>query len=351
MDDDDDVCEEDCIMVVVKSTAGAEWDAVVNKAGDVGAMKDAIAEQHDLERGRMRLIYRGKILADHASLEELGVAEGHAIHMVMDKKPQVSAAPVVVEAESSTVNVPGVGGLDRGMLQSLKDNPMMDWLAENPDMMREMMLASNPRLKEAMERDPQMAATLNNPETTRQMIEMIRNPAALEQMSRSMDRQMTQISNIPGGHAHLERAVHSMNHAMDLQHDEPETTSSNAPPVPAGVPLPNPWDRPAGASSPQNQRALGGMGMGMGMPGMGMGGNPFAALGGMGGMGGMPFGSMPAAGGAAPSSGAAPDYSTQVCSRPVLCPLECELSRPLAVGALPGRPGAPPPIERVGVDV
>merc|ERR1711981_1181126 len=46
---------------------------------------------------------------------------------------------------------------------------------------------------------------LNNPEVLRQMMEIARNPSRLQEMTRTMDRQMQNLESMPGGQAILQR--------------------------------------------------------------------------------------------------------------------------------------------------
>merc|ERR1719193_2767614 len=56
-----------------------------------------------------------------------------------------------------------------------------------------------------MERNPEIRQMLNNPEVLRQMMEIARNPSRLQEMTRTMDRQMQNLESMPGGQAILQR--------------------------------------------------------------------------------------------------------------------------------------------------
>merc|ERR550519_3105640 len=75
-----------------------------------------------------------------------------------------------------------------------------------------------------MERNPEIRQMLNNPEVLRQMMEIARNPSRLQEMTRTMDRQMQNLESMPGGQAILQRMY------RDVQ--EPVLNAMGGPPFP-----------------------------------------------------------------------------------------------------------------------
>src|SRR5690242_458265 len=126
----------------------------------------------------------------------------------------------------------------------------------------------------------------------RQSMEMMRNPAAMQQAMRNQDLQMSQIENLPGGFNALQRMFEDVQQPLmeaAAASQQPRgsaaggnTTATPNQTAPATAALPNPWGGgsaapAAGAGGAFNPfAAMGGMG---GAPGA----NPFAAMGGMGG--------------------------------------------------------------------
>ena len=49
-----------------------------------------------------------------------------------------------------------------------------------------------------MERNPEINHMLNNPDILRQTMEMVRNPAAMQELMRNQDRAMSNLESIPG---------------------------------------------------------------------------------------------------------------------------------------------------------
>ena len=54
------------------------------------------------------------------------------------------------------------------MLSQIMENPLVQNMMSNPDMMRQMIVA-NPQMQQLMERNPEISHMLNNPELMRQV--------------------------------------------------------------------------------------------------------------------------------------------------------------------------------------
>jgi len=77
------------------------------------------------------------------------------------------------------------------------------------------MMESNPQTRAMMEQNPQLREVLSNPEVMRQSMEMMRNPAAMQQAQRGNDLQMSQIENMPGGFQALANMYRNMQGPME----------------------------------------------------------------------------------------------------------------------------------------
>ncbi|OON15758.1 hypothetical protein X801_08435, partial [Opisthorchis viverrini] len=106
------------------------------------------------------------------------------------------------------------------LLRSMLENPMVQSLMSNPDVIRSLFQA-NPQMRELMERNPEVGHMLNNPELLRQSMEIARNPAMMQEMVRNYDRALSNLESVPGER----RAA-----------------------APTNEPMPNPW-APSSASS------------------------------------------------------------------------------------------------------
>ena len=135
------------------------------------------------------------------------------------------------------------------MLRQVMDNPLTQSLMSNPDVIRQM-LESNPQMQEVMDRNPEIRQMLNNPEVLRQMMEIARNPSRLQEMTRTMDRQMQNLEAMPGGMNILQRmyrdvqepvlnAMGGPNPFQDLRGNQ--ATPSEVPSTETSQPAPNPW--------------------------------------------------------------------------------------------------------------
>lgn len=56
------------------------------------------------------------------------------------------------------------------MLSQIMENPLVQNMMSNPDLMRQMIMA-NPQMQQLMERNPEISHMLNNPELMRQVQE------------------------------------------------------------------------------------------------------------------------------------------------------------------------------------
>ena len=101
---------------------------------------------------------------------------------------------------------------------------------------------------------------LNNPEVLRQMMEIARNPSRLQEMTRTMDRQMQNLEAMPGGMNILQRmyrdvqepvlnAMGGPNPFQDLQGNA--ATPSQVPSTETSQPAPNPWAANTGNTGEQ----------------------------------------------------------------------------------------------------
>lgn len=83
-------------------------------------------------------------------------------------------------------------------------NPMMQQMMANPGMIRSL-FGSMQRMQNLMERNPEVNHLLSNPEVLRESLEMVRNPAALQEVMRNYDRALNNMESTPGGYNVLRR--------------------------------------------------------------------------------------------------------------------------------------------------
>ena len=171
---------------------------------------------------QQRLIHKGRVLKDDATMESYGIVNGDAVHMVKGVAPPSTstqtATPTAVNSTptnnnnsnnmfmgmdpSSMGGMGGMGGLggflnNPELMQQMMSSPAMDQLLNNPEIMRSMM-TNNPQMQALMESNPQLRHIMNDPQIIRQTIEMMRNPNAMREAMRSQDLAMSQLENLPG---------------------------------------------------------------------------------------------------------------------------------------------------------
>ncbi|KAJ8335182.1 hypothetical protein SKAU_G00408210 [Synaphobranchus kaupii] len=146
------------------------------------------------------------------------------------------------------------------MLSQIMENPLVQNMMSNPDLMRQMIVA-NPQMQQLMERNPEISHMLNNPELMRQTMELARNPAMMQEMMRNQDRALSNLESIPGGYNALRRMYTDIQEPMfsaareqfgnnpfsalggnsDGSGVQPSRTENREP-------LPNPWGTPGTAT-------------------------------------------------------------------------------------------------------
>ena len=175
---------------------------------------------------------------------------GSANFMEMQQRMQVCT----VVSSSSSSSLLSVDLFQRelvqnpDMLRQVLDNPLTQSLMSNPDVIRQM-LESNPQMQEVMDRNPEIRQMLNNPEVLRQMMEIARNPSRLQEMTRTMDRQMQNLEAMPGGMNILQRmyrdvqepVLNAMGGPNPFQDLQAANSPSQVPSTETAEPAPNPW--------------------------------------------------------------------------------------------------------------
>jgi ubiquilin len=166
----------------------------------------------------------------------------HTIHMVRGAAPPppptppTTTSPAGSNETTATTRASSPAGSLRGLLQALgatgsansrgfglfgsglpELDQMQQQLVENPDLMRHIMnlplmqnmlnnpdlarnaIMNNPRIRELVDRNPDVAHVLNDPSILRQTVEAARNPELMREMMRNTDRAMSNIESSPEG--------------------------------------------------------------------------------------------------------------------------------------------------------
>jgi len=240
------------------------------------------------------LIFSGKIMKDHDTLETHNIKDGMTVHLVIrsgnagaNNQQQQSPRPNPEANPSNTPfglggvgGVPGMSNLGLGsanfmemqqrmqsgilnnpeFMRQIMDSPLTQSLMSNPEIVRSM-IESNPQMRQLIERNPEIGHMLNNPNILRQTMEVARNPAMLQELMRNQDRAMSNLESLPGGQSALQRMYRDiqepmLNAAQDQFGSNPfqalggDSAGGNNAQSQSGensAPMPNPWN--AGGSS------------------------------------------------------------------------------------------------------
>jgi len=282
-------------MTVQVKTPKEKQAVEIEQGATIRQFKEAISAKFSgAPVENLCLIFAGKIMKDHETLASHNVKDGMTVHLVIKQggaaapapaAPSPTPAPATPASGNSGApppdpaqspfglggfgGIPGMGNLGMGSanfmemqqrmqrelmsnpdtLRQVLDNPVTQSLMSNPDVIRQM-LESNPQMQEVMERNPEIRQMLNNPEVLRQMMEIARNPSRLQEMTRTMDRQMQNLESMPGGQAILQRMYRDVQepvlNAMGGPNPFQDLRGQAAAPAPTPstettAPAPNPW--------------------------------------------------------------------------------------------------------------
>ncbi|XP_077077656.1 ubiquilin-4 isoform X2 [Siphateles boraxobius] len=305
------------IKVTVKTPKDKEEIAIAEDSS-VAQFKEEISKRFKAKQDQLVLIFAGKILKDGDTLGQHGIKDGLTVHLVIktaqktsgggSSQTSASSGPGPSEGNNGGTATPsptgnlgttqgvgtspnpsqpanilagfgdlsGLSNLGMGsanfmelqqqmqrqlmsnpeMLSQIMENPLVQSMMSNPDLMRQMIVA-NPQMQQLMERNPEISHMLNNPELMRQTMELARNPAMMQEMMRNQDRALSNLESIPGGYNALRRMYTDIQEPMfsaareQFGNNPFSALGGNA--ENSGVqpsrtenrePLPNPWGPP-----------------------------------------------------------------------------------------------------------
>lgn len=295
--DDDEEKEMATITVHVKTPKEKKSISV----GDKSSVKDFKAkiapEFNNTPVEQLCLIFSGKIMKDHETLETHNIKDGMTVHLVIrsggtsggSSNQQANSAPPPQQPQSNPSQTPfglgGIGGLpgmsnlglgsanfmemqqrmqegimnNPDFMRQIMDSPLTQSLMSNPEIVRGL-VQSNPQMRQLIERNPEVGHMLNNPDILRQTMEIARNPAMLQELMRNQDRAMSNLESLPGGQSALQRMYRDiqepmLNAARDQFSSNPfqalggQAENSSQPTGENSAPLPNPWGGSASSTS------------------------------------------------------------------------------------------------------
>lgn len=278
--------QSDVVSITVK-TPREEKQFSVSPDITIGDFKQQVAEKFNSSTPQICLIYAGKIMKDHETLRTHALKNGNKVHLVIraarqsSDQPSTTATPPTSQpsANTTTATPPPAGiGVGMGaanfaelqqsmqremlnnpqMISQMMDNPMVQQLMSSPELLRQL-IHSNPMMQQLMERNPEITHMLNNPDVLRQTMQLARNPAVFQELTRQQDRAMSNLESMPGGFSALQRVYRDIQEPLldaaqsmagvsagtasdggSSNNREPTATGSE-PPSENRQPLPNPW--------------------------------------------------------------------------------------------------------------
>lgn len=246
------------------------------------------------------LIFSGKIMKDHDTLETHNIKDGMTVHLVIrsgnagasnnqqqqGQAPPSASRPAAANPSQTPFGLGGIGGLpgmsniglgsanfmemqqrmqegimnNPDFMRQIMDSPLTQSLMSNPEIVRSLIQA-NPQMRQLIERNPEIGHMLNNPDILRQTMEIARNPSMLQELMRNQDRAMSNLESLPGGQSALQRMYRDIQEPMlnaaqeqfgsnpfqalgnnGAGTSQPSTGENSAP-------LPNPWGGPSSTTT------------------------------------------------------------------------------------------------------
>lgn len=228
------------ILVNVKTPKEKKVIEIDEDSG-IKDFKAMVAEKFEAEPEQLVLIFAGKIMKDSDTLQTHNIKDGLTVHLVIKAKTpgsdgaqrppaDVRQTPFGLNALGGLSGVEALGAgsgtfmdlqarmqselLNNGdMLRTMLDNPMVQQMMNNPDVMRQL-ITSNPQMQDLMQRNPEISHMLNNPDLLRQTMELARNPSMLQELMRSHDRALSNLESVPGGYNALQRIYRDIQEPM-----------------------------------------------------------------------------------------------------------------------------------------
>merc|ERR1712038_411494 len=294
------------LITVNVKTPKDKKSITVDEKSTIKEFKNKISAQfNNTPTEQLCLIFAGKIMKDHDTLETHAIKDNMTVHLVIKSGAAPAASNSATSNTSSTsatgtgtgsstassntaqnpfsglgglggMGLPGLGSANFSEMQQqmtdgmrsnpelmrqVLDSPLTQSLMSNPEVMRGL-IQSNPQMRQLMERNPEINHMLNNPDILRQTMEIARNPAMLQELMRNQDRAMSNLESIPGGQSALQRMYRDIQEPMlnaaqdqfgsnpfqalsrnnDGSTTRPTTDENNAP-------LPNPWSQSSNSST------------------------------------------------------------------------------------------------------
>jgi len=293
-DDDEDTGKSQTMIDVHVKTPKDKKTLNVGDKCNIKEFKEKISKEfNDTPVEQLCLIFSGKIMKDHETLETHNIKDGMTVHLVIrsgnsseannQTPPPQPSQPPRGNPSNTPFGLGGIGGLpgmsnlglgsanfmemqqrmqenimsNPDFMRQILDSPLTQSLMSNPEIVRSL-IESNPQMRQLIERNPEIGHMLNNPDILRQTMEIARNPAMRQELMRNQDRAMSNLESLPGGQSALQRMYRDIQEPMLNAAQEQFGSNPFQALGPAGgnnasqpatgensAPLPNPWAPPS----------------------------------------------------------------------------------------------------------
>lgn len=281
------------VRVKIRSPSGRDFTITLDSLDvTVLTLKERCAESSGTDRYSQKLIYKGKVLENEKTLRAYGVKEGDVIFLIKTFRtsPMTTTSTSSTPSTSTSSSFPSSLSGSRRSVDEGRRTPstspfgtmgsagsMMDRMRSNPEMMRQMMnspmmrsltsdpetirslMMNNPEMRRIVEANPELNHVLNDPDMLRQTMRAMQDPSMMEEMIRSQDRAMSNISAHPQGYAALRRMYRDVQEPMMQAARESATSQRTSASEGNGrsqeattintEALPNPWGVNSSSSS------------------------------------------------------------------------------------------------------
>lgn len=258
------------LRVVISTGPRLEFDGVEGTL-TVDEVKQLVASSvDDFEEDEQRAIYRGRVLENDQTLDDLRFEDGDTVHVTRARRaPTDNSVPVVPSPASPTAGQAALGGMDPDMMRAIMDNPLFQGMMNDPETLRSLLLA-NPQMRDLVDQNPEIGHILSDPNMLRQTVETARNPELMREAMRNTDRAMSNIEAHPEGFNALRRMYNSIQEPLNQiagpgdDRTPPAATGGRSAPngaeaqngggqprdTPNTAALPNPWAGPQARPGP-----------------------------------------------------------------------------------------------------
>jgi ubiquilin len=185
------------MQLTISISSGSRFTVSLNQSNDTATVRDvkqAIFTHDGTAIALQRLVYKGRILEDDRILNDYDIVDNSTVFLV--KSRPTTATPSTPTAPPTTTTTTPQRQTQQPQFpppnsqQEMMNSPAMQRLLDNPDVLQNMMQAQmrdNPALQQMMENNSQVREVLQDPAALRQMIQMIRDPQALQLAQRQQD--------------------------------------------------------------------------------------------------------------------------------------------------------------------